>query len=322
MSSPSAPVGKVARIHKNYRSGVRRQRSRGSRSAKDRNVDFRQYLLYSLVAAGAFLLVGIIWVWYGQNRDGELITTTDAARLEVFRVSPPTTKESAAMMEKFLAADSSAQMKGLMRLRDATADEIFAHVQDLKKKENGIESTEWIGTEQMNDLSLEVVQVTFVSGAIRMGYLTYEESAGRWLIDAESFAYFINKPWSEITGQEKCHAKVRAIAMPDGYYNGLFNDEKEWLCLGLQVPGQEGMLYGYIRHNSECYHAMAQIYRSGSAYSIIADLSRDAGMEPKQFEVKNIIAHGWVETDVVFSSLFTKGNSPESANQAAETKAP
>lgn len=319
-SSSSARVGKVARIHRNYRSGVRRQRSRSSRNQRDRNVDFRQYILYSLVAVGALFLIGIIWVWYGQNRNGQLITKADAARAEVFRVSPPTTQASAEMMKMFLDAESSAAMEGLVRLRDAKIDEIFQLVQEIKSSENGVESIEWAGSEQLNDLSLELIQVVFRSGVNRMGYLTYDDSAGKWLIDAESFTYYLSKPWSEIIGQGKCHVKLRATAMPDGYYNGVFSDEKEWLCLSLQIPGQEGTLYGYLRLNSDCYYAMAQIYRSGSSYSIVADLSRDAGMEPRQYEIKKIIAHGWVETDVEFTSLFKDADKQESSKKNNEIK--
>lgn len=318
--SSSARVGKVARIHRNYRTGVRRQRPRSSRNQKDRNVDFRQYILYCLVAVGALFLIGIIWVWHGQNRNGQLISNADAARAEVFRVSPPTTQASAEMMKMFLDAESSAAMKGMVRLRDAKLDDIFQLVQDLKSSENGVESVEWAGSEQLNDLSLELIQVIFRSGATRMGYITYDDSAGKWLIDAESFTYYLSKPWSEIIGQGKCRVKLRATAKPDGYYNGVFSDEKEWLCLGLQIPGQEDNIYGYLRLNSDCYYAMAQIYRSGSSYSIVADLSRDAGMEPRQFEIKKIIAHGWVETDIEFTSLFTDADKQESNKKNDEIK--
>jgi hypothetical protein len=319
----SARVGKIARIHRNYRPGVRRQRSRGSRSSKDRNVDFRQYILYSLVGAGALLMLGIIWVWYGQKGDGKLITKADAAQAEVFRISPPTTQSSVEMMREFLDAESPSGMEGLVHLRDAKLDEIFSLIQETKTKENGVKSIEWAGTEQINDLSLEMIQVTFSSGAIRYGSLTYVDQKRLWLIDAESFTYYLNKPWREITGQGNCHVKVRATATPDGYYNGVFSDEKEWFCLGLQVPGQEGMLYGYLRMNSDCYHAMAQIYRSGSSYAIIADLSRDSEMEPKQYEINKIIAHGWVETDVEFSSLFSKeAEKPNSDKDGQKLKVP
>ena len=310
-SASSARVGKVARIHRNFQTDVNGKGSRSSRNPRDRNLDLRRYILYTLIAAGVLLLIGIIWVFYGQNRNSPLITNADAARAEVFRVSPPTTKASAEMMKMFLDAESPSAMESLVRLRDTNIDEIFQLVQDVKSKENDVESIEWAGSEQLSDVSLELIEVVFRSGAKRMGYITYDDNSGKWLIDAESFTYYLSKPWSEIIGQGKCQVKIRATAMPDGYYNGVFRDEKEWLCLSLQIPGQEDSLYGYLRLNSDCYYAMAQIYRSGSAYTIVADLSRDAGMEPRQYEIKKIISHGWIETDVEFSSLFKDAENQE-----------
>jgi hypothetical protein len=34
-------------------------------------------------------------------------------------------------------------------------------------------------------------------------------------------------------------------------------------------------------------------------------------MEPRQYEIKKIISHGWIETDVEFSSLFKDAENQE-----------
>jgi hypothetical protein len=46
--------------------------------------------------------------------------------------------------------------------------------------------------------------------------------------------------------------------------------------------------------------------RYRKAASVLLEISRSTSMLPKQYEIKSVIAKGWVESDEVFSDQFQK----------------
>jgi hypothetical protein len=152
-----------------------------------------------------------------------------------------------------------------------------------------------------------MVMVTYKTGKYRIAFLTHDED-GNWKVDVESYLGHNTRPWEQIIGKDSCKAIVRVIASPDSYYNGLFKNEEEWSCLALSSPHYPERIYGYLKPQSPAILAITEMLRTKNPAVMILEISRDAGMEPLQYEIKKVIAQGWVESDVEFSSRFVRGS--------------
>jgi hypothetical protein len=71
------------------------------------------------------------------------------------------------------------------------------------------------------------------------------------------------------------------------------------------VPaGQQVKFYGYIHPNTPNFRAIVEILKTENPAAAMLEISRDVGMEPLQYEIKSIVAQGWVESAKNFSDNF------------------
>ena len=47
-----------------------------------------------------------------------------------------------------------------------------------------------------------------------------------------------------------------------------------------------------------------EIFKTENPAAAMLEISRDAGLEPLQFEIKSVVAQGWVESQKNFSQNF------------------
>ena len=292
-------VGRLAKIHRSYEKRVRRQHSQETPSS---NV-FQEYLNYVLVIAGLLFVGGILWMAYSQMTRKSQIATQLALRQETFELPHPSKLECLELVDNFLNASTAGEVKELIHLTRVSADDSFRLVMAKKRELGEIVSMEWGGADESNGLSVERVYLTLKEEKYHTVFLR-PDAAGNWHVDLDSFLLHATKPWAEIFGKKSCTGIIRAMISSDYYYNGLFTDENEWICVSMLPAGQQTKLYGYIHPDTPNYRAIVEIFKTENPAAAMLEISRDAGMEPLQFEIKSVVAQGWVESQKNFSQNF------------------
>lgn len=309
-TTPVMGVGKVSRIHRTYR----RERSSRRSRARDRFSLFRKTLQYFLLFIGVAFALGLSWMIYSQLKNKSTQTAGTTLAEDTFAIPHPHPTECIGIAEKFLQITTLSDLTNSARLVQLEAPEALEELKKCFEKNGEILRVEWAGAAEMNDLSMEMVMVTYKSGYYRVAYLLPNES-NEWQVDLESYIAHNNRSWEQITGTGSCRARVRVIAAQDFYYNGVFADEKEWTSIALSTPDHESRLMGYVKNESAIFDAMREIFKSANPAPVMLEISRDAGMEPLQFEIKKVIAQGWVESDKEFQSLFSETKKASESDQ-------
>lgn len=298
---PVLGVGKVSRIHRNY------SRDQKRRPRNERGLMFRESLKYIFLLIAVVLIGGVSWILYQQvNRNTEVAPVTNLTE-DTFVIPHPSASECIKLVATFLETGSPEQLKNRVRLKHLDAEQGYAALTELRREMGEMDRMDWAGAEETNGLSLEMVMVSYKSGKYRIAFLTHD-AEGHWKVDLESFLGHSTRPWNQVIGKGSCKAQVRVLATRDFYYNGLFKNEEEWSCLALSSPDHPERLYGYLRPQSPAMLAVEELLRTKNPVVMMVEISRDAGMEPLQYEIKKIIAQGWVESDVEFSSRFVRGS--------------
>jgi hypothetical protein len=302
-NKPVLGVGKISRIHRTLRKEKSRRRSRSSR---DRFSLFRKALQFFFILIGITFVAGLVWIIYTQRNKNAVAPTTTLAE-DTFLVPHPAGAECIQIAKKFLAATTVAELSSTARLKHTQPEEALRALDELQKKMGPIERMDWAGAEETNGLSLETVLITYKTGQYRVAYLIPDDSQ-KWLVDLESFISHNNRPWDQITGKGSCKASVRVIFTPANYYNGLFANDREWSCVAMTSPDHEEKIFGYVPTKSNTELSLLSILLTRNPATAILEISRDAGMEPGQFEIKKVIAQGWVEADIDYDTRMLEKN--------------
>ncbi len=306
-SDTNAPrMGKIAKIHRNYKGKRTRQRSSKANKNIAQEKSFRNYLHHFILLATAVLCCLIVWIVYKQfgNKKREIGKTILE---ETFLIPHPSQAECLVIVDKFLHAENPDKLAAVARLNDFSSDQAFALVAATKKADGVRESMDWNLARETNALSLETVNLTYKDNKNRLVFLLPDDQ-GKWRVDIASYLRYNSKPWSEITAQGSCRAVVRVIVGLDSYYNGLFGDEKKWASFTLSSPDTEIPLRGYAEIGSPQFKAIIECLRAADPAPMTLEISRDSGMELRQYEIKKVIAQDWVESSKMFSDGFTDGD--------------
>jgi len=312
--TPVLGVGKLSRIHRNYEKKNLKRRSRSHNSVSL----VRTRLQDILIGVGVALVAGLSLLLYHHSKNKSQAGNTTSLAEDTFRIPHPPATECENIVRNFLEISSVNEFTKTARVKNLDHEHAYQLFNDYRRKQGEIDRVEWAGVEETNGLSLEMVMVTYKSGRSRIAFLIPNQSHD-WLVDVESYIGYNNRPWEQIRGQASCKAAVRVIATPDSYYNGVFSDDKEWKCIALTTPDHEERLYGYIKTQSATELAFLQVLRSRNPAPVILEISRDAGMEPAQFEIKKVIAQGWVEADTEFETRYRKSSSAPSTGKAEKS---
>jgi hypothetical protein len=307
-SDTHAPrVGKIAKIHRNYKGKRTRQRSSRSTKALENEKNFRDYVNYFVLLAAACLCGLIIWIIYKQFGNNTKRGDSKTLLEETFIIPHPSQAECLAIVDKFLSAEDPEKLAAIARLNEFSAAQAYALVLAAKKADGEKVSMEWNLARETNGLSLETVFLTYQNNKNRLVFLLPDDQ-GKWRVDVASYLRYGTKPWSELSAQGSCKAEVRVIISLNNYYNGLFVDEKEWVSFALTSADHDQPLRAYANVNSRAFKALIECLRASNPAPVTLEISRDAGMEPRQFEIKRVIAQDWVESDKAFSDGFKDGD--------------
>ncbi len=315
-------IGKVSRVRRgtgNSSGGGRRRR--GARAETDR----RKSIHLSSVVLGvvALAIIGtavFFWMKALQERESDVVRTTaviDTIQQARSKFPSPSEEEALALVKRAVANRDPAKVPALFRAGAASPDEIVAYFEEAGPKDGPPEKYRWLSSMDSDDMLIEGVLVSFKSEEKkreRLALLTPDEK-GNWRLDFESYSRRMDATWSDLLAKKADHARVRVMVAADPYYNGIFSDEKKWICYAMASPDTDELLRGYCLIGSPEAERMAGIITpigrdglrttqtstgSGPAQKTsraILDIRCPEGAESKQFQITRVIAREWLLPD-------------------------
>lgn len=293
----------------------KRRKSEGSRGGRLRRIRKRIIRSWSvLLSAVVLVILGFaVWLWIvpQMNSRGEIAgwlpaDTDDAARV-ASKFPSPSEADALAVVKKGLVIRDPGMIGEYFRTGTASPQEIVDFLQGLEAKDGAINRFEWLSSMDANGLSIDGVVIHFKGTDTprnRLALLTPDET-GKWEIDFEAFARTVKPAWTELLAQQAQVAQVRVYAAKDNYYNGVFIDDKQWICYGLASPDTDQILLAYCKTGSPQAAAMDWIFSAENKMTrMTLEIRRVAGAESRQFEISKVIAVDWVVSAVPFDEGF------------------
>ncbi len=294
---------------------LRRQRKRAERGQRgrrgERNVILNWSILFGVVAA--VTLVGTVYFWLRPQMGAELAADGNAApdREEEVRVrskfQSPSESEALGMVRQALEIREPGKVAERFHLGTADPEKIAAFLKNLSTTDGPLDHYDWIGSADANDLQLEGVVITFkADGKLRqrIAFLA-PDATGVWKIDFDGFARTVSPSWEELLEKGAETAVVRVFLGEDSYYNGVFSDDKQWICYGLASPDCGEVLLGYCKVDSPQAAAIKWMFSKGNKISrATLEIRRVEGASAKQFEIIKVLAEDWVMAGMPFDEGF------------------
>lgn len=309
-------MGRVARMPgTGLPKGSRRKRrkSGGSRGGRRRRLRKRILKAWSaLLSALVLVVLGVtVWLWLVPQMDSRREIAGQRPSNDLVRIASkfpsPSEAEALAAVKLGLAIRDPEKIAEGFRPGSASPQEIVEFLKSLNSRDGVIDHYEWLSSMDANGLSLDGVVVNFKGkGSLRnrLALLTPDE-LGKWKIDFEAFARTVKPSWTELLDGHAEVAAVRVYALKDNYYNGVFIDDKQWVCYGLASPDTDQTLLAYCKTGSAQAAAMAWIFSAENHMTrMTLEIRRVAGAERRQFELSKVIAVDWVTTSVAFDEGF------------------
>ena len=297
--------------------GSRRKRKksehrRGSRVRSNRRQVVKAWSIV-LSALVFVILGGTLWLWIiPKMKSQEPIAgalPADAAKTAPLasKFPSPSQTDAEAMVKQGLANRDPGKVAEYFRLGTASPQQIVDFLAGLESRDGAIDRLEWLGSMDANGLLIDGVVVYFKGPdkpRNRLALLTPDE-AGKWQIDFDAFARTVNPTWPELLEKQAEVAQVRIYAAKDSYYNGPFQDDKQWVCYGIASPDTDQVLLGYAKTGSPQAAAMKWIFsKDGRMNRTTLEIRRVAEGEPRQFEISKVLAEDWVMVAVPFDEGF------------------
>lgn len=225
-------------------------------------------------------------------------------RIKAVPVPQPAILEN--QINALLAARTVRQLDALVRPSDQRTEEILGKLAALEKTDGKVTSVQYTGPAQSNCLQLESVTVTFDSGKNRIA-LIVPDPAGVWRVDFDAFDRHVSTPWSELLSGTAQEGTVRIFTRPDNYYNGRYQNDKEWACFGFASPDHETLMFGYTPRGSKQHQAMNESLRlvgSSGLKRMTLEIRHTGSGDRRQFEIVRVLSDDWAVGDVALDDLM------------------
>ncbi len=294
-------MGQVARLHRNT-TGLR---------ARLRYVGWLPLFLlaFAVFSFGAGVTALALW-WTGTSFKPKAIQLHNGPsprpepRIKEFPVPDPGILEN--QINSLLAARTARQLDALVRPSDQRTEEILAKLAALEKADGKVTSVQYTGPVQSRCLQLESVTVNFDSGKNRIA-LVAPDPAGVWRVDFDAFARHVTTPWSELLSGTAQEGTVRVFTRPDNYYNGRYQNDREWVCFGFASPDHETLMFGYTPRGGKQHLAMAEALRplgSSGLKRMTLEIRHTGDGDRRQFEIVRVHSDDWAVGDVALDDLM------------------
>ncbi len=313
-SAGDAPsLGRIARMPgTGMPKGVRRRRKRSERARQgDSKLIFNWSLLLGVLAAVS--LMGALFFWLlpqiraGRAHGIKSETEHESVVSSISKFSSPSETEALNLVKRALAIRDPAQVAEHFRLGTANPEEIVGFLGGLPSSDGTLDHLVWLSSLDATDLTIDGVIAFFKQGGKlrqRLVFLT-PDAGGVWKVDFDSFARKVNPPWNDLLEKGGDSALVRVFIAEDSYFNGPFQDDKQWCCYGMSSPDSEEILEGYCKVGSPQAAAMKWIFSKGmKASRATLEIHHMEGASPKQFVIGKVLAEDWVLGETPFEDGF------------------
>ena len=305
----SAPdIGRVSRLrgsHSPQAGDPDRVRRRGSRKSVASQRTHHFWSIAFGVAAFA-ILVTVIALWLQSffatetGPTGATVENQESSVKIASKFPSPTREEAIDIVKEALNNRDLAKIDILFRHGNSTSSDIMDYCSKATVRDGTLDSYDWMSSLDIDGLLIEGVLVNYKGKERtnqRLALLTPDDR-GRWQVDFDAFARTVTPSWSDLLGGAGELARVRVIAIPGVYYNGIFRDESAWSCYFLTSPDTDVTLCGYCRTGSRDDISMKQLFAEGAANArVTLELRRIKDAEPRQFEIARILSREWVVPD-------------------------
>lgn len=122
---------------------------------------------------------------------------------------------------------------------------------------------------------------------------------GNFLVDWESFVGYCEIPWEQIVEAKPAEPfLVRATASVGDYYNYGYVDS-EWACVRIQDKGHIHSIYGYVDLSSPLLSDLKNVMTfRGETHLTLKVVHAGEGKAPNQFLITEVVAKGWVFSEI------------------------
>jgi hypothetical protein len=136
--------------------------------------------------------------------------------------------------------------------------------------------------------------VRMTDGSKRLLCVPFDESGAG--VDFKSYARYGSEPWSAVLDGTVAKAdEMRVFLEPGDYYNHEFADESQWLCLIATSPELENPIYLYARRDNPDLLRFLKNPPTEPQRYVIAIENPGEGHRTRQWQLKRVIATGWVQ---------------------------
>ena len=300
---PTSSFAKIRRIYDRNSLGSGRKIKRKSRGYKK----FRMSLGLVFVGVVAFFGFAGAKLIYARITEEPKVTTFVDLEEQHEQASAPHPDKAACLelVREVHAANSAEELRSFTVLRRMNAEQAFDRLTQWKKDAGEVDVMDWKGSVENNGFSVQMVTVCYNTGEKTIAYIRLKDR-NHWGVDLESMLHYCSEPMEKLLSKDEVSAVVRVLVSPDFYYNGEFVESKDWINVSMLFPGNYEKLQGYVKLDSPSHQALKELMRYRKAASVLLEISRSTSMLPKQYEIKSVIAKGWVESDEVFSDQFQK----------------
>ncbi len=319
------PVDQMSRIGR-VREGVRRRadgnssrrrsdQSKVRRHRMQRKVVAMWSAVIGLVAFGALAAAFGLWLWSASKRapdKSERVRSEDSSRAQKrSKFNSPSDRETLALVKRALAVRDPDEVAELIRPGSLSPAEVVTRLRDLERQEGKAVDLRWLSSVDKNGLSLEGVEVTCGGGANRRKRLALltPDAAGVWKLDFPAYARLVEPSWDKLLAGDEPSAVVRVSVAQDRYFNGPFQNEREWAAYGMVSPDMEELLVGYCKRSSEQFQALERMWSTDDASVLrtTLEIRRVEGADRRQFQITRVLAEDWVMGDQPFDEAVAVG---------------
>lgn len=302
-------IGQVARMHKNALS----LRERLSYAGRVPLI----LLALGLFSFGAGITGLVLWVAGASGVKNPVVFNSAASPRSLPRIpiaAVPDARELEKTVSAMLAAKSPRDLEPLVRGSIQRPDGMLAKLAGLEASDGKITLVKYLGPVFSHCLQLESVVVTFDSGKNRLALLS-PDPGGSWRVDFDAFDRHVSRDWDLLLSGAPIEGTVRIHACPDNYYQGIYQNDREWACYGFASPDHETLMFGYARRGSPQHLAMAQTLRPARRSAVLQpkrmtlDIRHAGTGNRRQFEITRVLADDWALGNEPLDALAAKANS-------------
>ncbi|MCX6866606.1 MAG: hypothetical protein NTV46_10395 [Verrucomicrobia bacterium] len=309
--APGTGLRKLIRRGRRHGAGTRRKRSRR------RRVIVVWSVVLVVVTIGVLSIAVWLWLLFGMDHDGadvsEHAATPGVQERVISRFKSPSQSAALDLVKQALKVSDPDKVEEFFHLGSANPGVVVDFLRNMEALDGAIIGYHWLSSMDVNNLLIDGVAVNTLlrdKPHNRLALLMPNEK-GHWKIDFDAFARTVNPSWNELLAMKSGQGLVRVVIAQDSYYNGIFSDDKEWVCYGMASPDLEVNLFGYCRRRSPQAVAMERL---GFTEQVISDnnnlkratleIRRTAGAGDRQFEITRVMAEDWVMSATPFDENF------------------